>query len=231
MAKMNAVDAAVLVLEREGVTVAFGVPGAAINPLLRGAAQARLHPPHPGAPRRGRFAHGRRLYARQARQHRRLHRHLRPGRHRHDHRPLRRRRGFDSDPVHHRPGAARAGSTRRTSRRSTSSRSPSRSPNGRSPCASRRWCRCVFQQAFHVMRSGRPGPVLIDLPIDVQTGGDRIRHRHLRAAAGLQARGDAARRSTRALEMLNASRAAADRRGRRRSSTPTRATSSSSSPN
>src|SRR3954451_251735 len=27
----------------------------------------------------------------------------------------------------------------------------------------------VFQQAFHVMRSARPGPVLIDLPIDVQT--------------------------------------------------------------
>jgi tartronate-semialdehyde synthase len=27
----------------------------------------------------------------------------------------------------------------------------------------------VFQQAFHIMRSGRPGPVLIDLPIDVQT--------------------------------------------------------------
>ena len=26
----------------------------------------------------------------------------------------------------------------------------------------------IFQQAFHVMRSGRPGPVLIDLPIDVQ---------------------------------------------------------------
>jgi tartronate-semialdehyde synthase len=27
----------------------------------------------------------------------------------------------------------------------------------------------VFQQAFHLMRSGRPGPVLIDLPFDVQT--------------------------------------------------------------
>ncbi|TWG06634.1 tartronate-semialdehyde synthase [Streptomyces brevispora] len=26
----------------------------------------------------------------------------------------------------------------------------------------------VFQQAFHLMRTGRPGPVLIDLPIDVQ---------------------------------------------------------------
>ncbi len=40
-----------------------------------------------------------------------------------------------------------------------------------------KWCTTVhepaqvpraFQQAFHVMRSGRPGPVLIDLPIDVQ---------------------------------------------------------------
>jgi tartronate-semialdehyde synthase len=28
----------------------------------------------------------------------------------------------------------------------------------------------VFQQAFHLMRSGRPGPVLIDLPVDVQQG-------------------------------------------------------------
>jgi tartronate-semialdehyde synthase len=26
----------------------------------------------------------------------------------------------------------------------------------------------VFQQAFHIMKSGRPGPVLIDLPVDVQ---------------------------------------------------------------
>ncbi|MGW3658593.1 thiamine pyrophosphate-binding protein [Streptomyces sp. NPDC005151] len=26
----------------------------------------------------------------------------------------------------------------------------------------------VFQQAFHLMRSGRPGPVLIDLPVDIQ---------------------------------------------------------------
>ena len=33
MPRMRAVDAAVRVLEREGVTCAFGVPGAAINPL------------------------------------------------------------------------------------------------------------------------------------------------------------------------------------------------------
>lgn len=33
MAKMRAIDAAVQVLEREGVTITFGVPGAAINPF------------------------------------------------------------------------------------------------------------------------------------------------------------------------------------------------------
>src|ERR1700675_4225009 len=33
MAKMRAIDAAVRVLEKEGVVCAFGVPGAAINPL------------------------------------------------------------------------------------------------------------------------------------------------------------------------------------------------------
>jgi tartronate-semialdehyde synthase len=33
MARMRAIDAAVRILEREGVTTAFGVPGAAINPL------------------------------------------------------------------------------------------------------------------------------------------------------------------------------------------------------
>ena len=33
MAKMKAIEAAVKVLEKEGVSVTFGVPGAAINPL------------------------------------------------------------------------------------------------------------------------------------------------------------------------------------------------------
>ena len=33
MARMTAAEAAVLVMEREGVHTAFGVPGAAINPL------------------------------------------------------------------------------------------------------------------------------------------------------------------------------------------------------
>ena len=33
MARMKAVMAAVLVMEKEGITQAFGVPGAAINPM------------------------------------------------------------------------------------------------------------------------------------------------------------------------------------------------------
>lgn len=33
MARMRAAQAAVAILEREGITQAFGVPGAAINPL------------------------------------------------------------------------------------------------------------------------------------------------------------------------------------------------------
>src|SRR6202051_3915923 len=42
MARMKAVDAAVLVLEREGISVAFGVPGAAPTPLY---AALRKHGP------------------------------------------------------------------------------------------------------------------------------------------------------------------------------------------
>jgi hypothetical protein len=35
MARMTAAEAAVWVLKKEGVDTAFGVPGAAINPLVR----------------------------------------------------------------------------------------------------------------------------------------------------------------------------------------------------
>ena len=88
MTRMTAAQAAVLVMEKEGVTQAFGVPGAAINPLYAALRKRGTIAPRPGAPRRGRLAHGRGLHARQGRQHRRVHRHLRPGRHRHDHRAV-----------------------------------------------------------------------------------------------------------------------------------------------
>ena len=46
MAKMRAVDAAVRILEKEGISTAFGVPGAAINPLysaLKKVLQSERH--------------------------------------------------------------------------------------------------------------------------------------------------------------------------------------------
>ena len=60
MAKMRAIDAAVRILEKEGVSIAFGVPGAAINPLYS-ALKTRGSIGHPGAPCRGRFPYGGRL--------------------------------------------------------------------------------------------------------------------------------------------------------------------------
>jgi tartronate-semialdehyde synthase len=62
----------------------------------------------------------------------------------------------------------------------------------------------VFQQAFHVMRSGRPGPVLIDLPIDVQMA--EIEWDDARYAALPVYKPTATRpQAERAIAMLNAS--------------------------
>ena len=72
----------------------------------------------------------------------------------------------------------------------------------------------VFQQAFHLMRSGRPGPVLIDLPIDVQIAEiefDLDTYEPLPVYKPAASR----RQVEKAMEMLERRRAAADR-GRRR---------------
>ena len=76
MARMTAAHAAVEILKQEGVTQAFGLPGAAINPFYAAMQHARRHHARPRPPRRGRLAHGRGLHPRQGRQHRRLHRHV-----------------------------------------------------------------------------------------------------------------------------------------------------------
>ena len=125
MARMRAIDAAVRILEREGVTTAFGVPGAAINPLysaLKRAARSgtfwrvmsrarRTWPTAIPAPRPAISASASAP---------------RSGRHRHDHRAL-----FRAWRIRSRSSASPArrrarGSIRRTSRPSISSRSPSR---------------------------------------------------------------------------------------------------------
>ncbi|MEA2942355.1 MAG: tartronate-semialdehyde synthase [Bradyrhizobium sp.] len=167
MVKMRAVDAAVRVLEQEGVTCAFGVPGAAINPLYsamraRGSIRHILARHVEGASHmadgysRAKFGNiglcigtsgpagtdmitG--LYAAAA----------------------------DSIPILCITGQAPRARlykedfqavdieaiAKPVAKWAVTVREPGLVP-------------MVFAQAFHVMRSGRPGPVLIDLPIDVQ---------------------------------------------------------------
>ncbi len=168
MARMTAVQAAVRVLEKEGVVVAFGVPGAAINPFY---AAMREH---------GGIRHV-------------LARHVEGASHMADGytRAVAGNIGVcigTSGP---------AGTDMITGLYAASADSlPILCITGQAPRARlykedfqavdieaiakpvTKWAVTVrepglvprvFQQAFHLMRSGRPGPVLIDLPIDVQT--------------------------------------------------------------
>ncbi|MCB2018156.1 MAG: glyoxylate carboligase [Hydrogenophaga sp.] len=167
MAKMKAAMAAVLVMEKEGITQAFGVPGAAINPLY---AQMR---------ERGSIAHV-------------LARHVEAASHMAEG-FTRARAGHigvcigtsgpagtdmitglysaiaDSIPILCITGQAPRARlykedfqavdieaiAKPVTKMAVTVREPALVPR-------------VFQQAFHLMRSGRPGPVLIDLPFDVQ---------------------------------------------------------------
>lgn len=169
MAKMRAVDAAVLVLEREGVNCAFGVPGAAINPFYsalraRGSVRhilarhveaashmadgyTRAKPGNIGVcigtsgPAGTDMITG--LYTAQA----------------------------DSLPILCITGQAPRAKLHKEDFQAVDIESIAKpvtkwSVTVREPAL----VPMVFQQAFHIMRSGRPGPVLIDLPVDVQLG-------------------------------------------------------------
>jgi tartronate-semialdehyde synthase len=167
MAKMKAAMAAVLVMEKEGVTQAFGVPGAAINPLYAqlAARQTIAHVLARHVEGASHMAEGYTrakagnigvclgtsgpagtdmitgLYSAQA----------------------------DSIPILCVTGQAPraklhkedfqavdiASIAKPVTKMATTVLEPALVP-------------LVFQQAFHLMRSGRPGPVLIDLPFDVQ---------------------------------------------------------------
>jgi len=62
----------------------------------------------------------------------------------------------------------------------------------------------AFQQAFHLMRSGRPGPVLIDLPIDVQMAEIEFDDETYEPLSAYKPRASR-KQAERALSMLNAS--------------------------
>ena len=168
MARMTAAAAAVRVLELEGVTVAFGVPGAAINPFY---AAMRAH---------GGIRHI-------------LARHVEGASHMAE--GYTRARAGNIGVCLGTSGPA--GTDMITGLYSAQADSiPILCVTGQAPRAKlhkedfqavdiesiakpvTKWAVTVrepgqvpraFQQAFHLMRSGRPGPVLIDLPIDVQT--------------------------------------------------------------
>ena len=167
MAKMRAADAAVRVLEAESVTTAFGVPGAAINPLY-----AAMRP-------RNSIQHF-------------LARHVEGASHMAE--GYTRAKAGNIGVCIGTSGPA--GTDMITGLYSASADSiPILCITGQAPRARMhkedfqavdieaiakpvtKWAVTVlepalvprvFQQAFHVMRSGRPGPVLIDLPFDVQ---------------------------------------------------------------
>jgi tartronate-semialdehyde synthase len=167
MAKMKAIEAAVWVMEKEGVTQAFGVPGAAINPLyaalrkqgtishilarhVEGASHmaegyTRANAGNIGVcigtsgPAGTDMITG--LYSAQA----------------------------DSIPILCITGQAPRARLYKEDFQAVDIESISKpvtkwSVTVREPAQVPR----AFQQAFHLMRSGRPGPVLIDLPFDVQ---------------------------------------------------------------
>jgi len=167
MAKMTAAEAAVYVMEKEGIKVAFGVPGAAINPLysalkkrdsirhilgrhVEGASHmaegyTRAAPGNIGVcigtsgPGGTDMITG--LYSAQA----------------------------DSIPILCITGQAVRARLYKEDFQAVDIESISKpltkwSVTVREAALVPR----VFQQAFHLMRSGRPGPVLIDLPFDVQ---------------------------------------------------------------
>ena len=167
MARMTAADAAVLVMEKEGVTNAFGVPGAAINPLY-----AALRP-------RNSIGHV-------------LARHVEGASHMAE--GYTRAKAGNIGVCIGTSGPA--GTDMITGLYSAAADSiPILCITGQAPRARlykedfqaveideiakpvAKWAVTVrepalvpriFQQAFHLMRSGRPGPVLIDLPFDVQ---------------------------------------------------------------
>jgi tartronate-semialdehyde synthase len=165
MAKMTAAEAAVRVLESEGVNLAFGIPGAAILPLYDGLRKSRIR--HVLVRHEEGGTHAAEGYARA------------------------------SGKVGVNIGTSGpAGTNMITGLYSAIADSiPILCITGQAPTAKffkedfqavdisaiakpvTKWAFTVmegnqvpwaFRYAFHIMRSGRPGPVLIDLPLDVQ---------------------------------------------------------------
>ena len=214
MTKMRAVDAAVKILELEGATQTFGLPGAAINPFYDAMRKPRRASQHVLARHVEGASHMAEGYTRA-------------------------KAGNIGICI---GTSGPAGTDMITGLYSASADSiPILCITGQAPVARlhkedfqavdiasiakpvTKWAATVlepaqvpgaFQQAFHLMRSGRPGPVLIDLPFDVQMAEIDF---DPDTYAPLPVYKPAATRAQieKALDMLLRRRAPADRRRRR----------------
>lgn len=186
MARMTAARAAVEILRREGVTDAFGVPGAAINPFYAALkASGGIH--HTLARHVEGASHMAEGYTR-----------TRAGtigvcigtsgpmRHRHDHRPVLRDRRLRPDPVHHGPGPDRRDPQGGLpGRRHRLHRAAGDEDGGHRPGGGPGPRRLPAGLPPHALRPPRPRP---HRPADRRpVDGDRVRPGDVPAAPGLQA--------------------------------------------
>ena len=86
----------------------------------------------------------------------------------------RRLHGLGADRRDHRPGAERRASARTPSRRPTSAASRCRSPSTTSWCSDADDIPRTIAEAFHIASTGRPGPVLVDIPKDILQAADHV---------------------------------------------------------
>ena len=90
-----------------------------------------------------------------------------PGRDQRGDRHRHRVHGFDPDGGHHRPGADARRSARTRSRNATPSASRGRCVKHNFLVKDVRDLALTMKKAFHIARTGRPGPVVVDIPKDV----------------------------------------------------------------
>ena len=170
--KLTGAQALIKSLEMEGVEVMFGLPGGAHPAGLR-PAHRLVDPPHPRAPRAGRRPHGRGLRPRH-RPARRGHGDERPGGDQHRHAAVRRVHGLDPDgrasPARCRTPAIGTDAFQECD--TVGITMPVTKHNGWSPTAED--IPLVVREAFHIATTGRPGPVLVDVPKDVAEPDDGL---------------------------------------------------------